>query len=253
MYGPHTTNIAPHFPLWVNTFQPPIDGKRWYHRFSAITSKAGGFDLVRDVLHGPLGSLYPTNTTHWQKEGDSMTFLYLVPTGMNDPEQPGWGSWAGRYGLNTNYPGKPYYWANQVDAWCGTTNRDNTVARWAAALQNDFRARLDWCVKTGRAANHPPMPKVQGASRRTARPGERITLNASDSIDPDGDRLELFWEFYPEAGTYAGPLRVQTNGTGMITFEVPNSSAVLHWILHATDNGTPRLTRYQRVVVTIQP
>jgi len=31
---------------------------------------AGGFDLKRDVLtgHGPLGALYPTNTTHPQKE-----------------------------------------------------------------------------------------------------------------------------------------------------------------------------------------
>ena len=27
-----------------------------------------------------------------------MTFLYLVPTGMNDPAEPTWGSWAGRYG-----------------------------------------------------------------------------------------------------------------------------------------------------------
>ena len=79
---------------------PELDGKRWYHRFSALTATAGGFDLQRDVLtgHGPLGALYPTNTTHPQKEGDTMTFLYLVPTGMNDPEQPTWGSWAGRYG-----------------------------------------------------------------------------------------------------------------------------------------------------------
>ncbi|HTD86219.1 MAG TPA: nucleoside hydrolase-like domain-containing protein, partial [Candidatus Binatia bacterium] len=55
MYGAHTTNIPPPFGVWVNTFQPPIDGKRWYHRFSTITSKAGGFDLVRDVIenHGP--------------------------------------------------------------------------------------------------------------------------------------------------------------------------------------------------------
>ena len=58
---------------------PPMDGKRWYHRFSALTATAGGFDLERDVLtgHGPLGALYPTNTTHRQKEGDTMTFLYL--------------------------------------------------------------------------------------------------------------------------------------------------------------------------------
>ncbi len=89
-FGDHTTTIAPPFAIWVNTFQPPVEGKRWYHRFSALTSQAGGFDLKRDVLtgHGPLGALYPTNTTHWAKEGDTMTFLYLVPTGMNDPNEP---------------------------------------------------------------------------------------------------------------------------------------------------------------------
>ena len=72
-----------------------------------------------------------------------MSFLYLVPTGMNDPSQPGWGSWAGRYGLNPEYGGKPYYWANQADAWQEETHRDNTLKRWAADLQNDFRARLE--------------------------------------------------------------------------------------------------------------
>lgn len=254
MYGKHTTNVAPLFELWVNTFQPPMDGKRWYHRFSAITSKAGGFELVRDVIqnHGPLGALYPTNTTHWQKEGDSTTFLYLVPTGMNDPDHPTWGSWAGRYGLNTNYPGQPYYWANQLDAWNATTNRDNTLARWAADLQNDFRARMDWCIKSGPQANHPPMPRVRGGLRRTVNSGEPVTLDATESTDPDGNRLNLFWEFYPEAGTYMGALEVKTNRVGNITFEAPKRNALLHWILHATDTGRPPLTRYRRVVVEVK-
>jgi len=182
-----------------------------------------------------------------------MTFLYLVPTGMNDPEHPLWGSWAGRYGQNTNYPGRPYFWANQLDVWNGITNRDNTLARWAEALQNDFRARMDWCVKSGHAANHPPTPKVRGALQRTAKPDERITLDASDSTDHDGDRLKLFWEFYPEAGAYNGPLQVQTNGTGIVTFDAPKTYAVLHWILHATDSGSPPLTRYQRVLIKVRP
>ena len=84
------TEIEPPFALWVDTFRPELDGRRWYHRFSAITAKAGGFDVERDLRrdHGPLGPLYPLNTTHPQKEGDTMTFLYLVPTGMNDPQEP---------------------------------------------------------------------------------------------------------------------------------------------------------------------
>ena len=97
-FGDHTRREPP-WTIWVDTFRPEIDARRWYHRFSPLTAKAGGFDLERDVLtgHGPLGALYPTNTTLPQKEGDTMTFLYLMPTGMNDPMQPTWGSWGARY------------------------------------------------------------------------------------------------------------------------------------------------------------
>jgi hypothetical protein len=38
----------------------------------------------------------------------------------------------------------------------GTTHRDNTLHRWAVHLQNDFRARLEWCVASVKKANHPP-------------------------------------------------------------------------------------------------
>lgn len=92
-FGEHT-RTGPPWTLWVNTWQPEIDSRRWYHRFSALTANAGGFDLQHDVLtgHGPLGALYPANTTHPQKEGDTASFLHLVPTGMNNPEEPTWGS-----------------------------------------------------------------------------------------------------------------------------------------------------------------
>src|SRR5438093_10739217 len=99
--------------------------------------------------------MYPLNTTHPQKEGDTMTFLYLVPTGMNEPEHPEWGSWAGRYGLMPDAGGRTYFWANAEDVWEGSGHRENTLKRWAADLQNDFRARLEWCVKDYADANHP--------------------------------------------------------------------------------------------------
>ncbi len=257
-FGDHTAKIAPPFPLWVDTLRPELDGRRWYHRFSALTATAGGFDLRRDVLsgHGPLGALYPTNTTHVQKEGDSMMFIYLIPTGMNDPEQPTWGSWAGRYGLNEAYGGRRYHWANQADEWEGTTHRENTLKRWAAHLQNDFRARMDWCVASVADANHPPVPRIKGDLRRTAVPGQVITLDARGSSDPDGDRLSFEWVFYPEAGTYRGPLpELKGRTASRVSFRVPDARTkqTLHLIAVVTDDGSPPLTRYARVIVTIVP
>jgi hypothetical protein len=257
-FGDHTAKIGPPFSLWVDTFRPERDGKRWYHRFSALTAKAGGFDLVRDCLtgHGRLGALYPTNTTHWQKEGDTMTFLYLVPTGMNDPEQPTWGSWAGRYGSNTNFPNARYFWANQTDEWNGATNRDNTLARWAEAIQNDFKARLDWCVKGFAQANHPPTPRIKGGLARTVIFGATLQFDASESSDPDGNRLRFHWFHYPEPGSYrGGPIEIQNAISAKASFAAPrvSSAQTAHFILAVTDDGSPPLTRYRRVVVTIAP
>jgi hypothetical protein len=242
----------------VDTYRPELNGQRWYHRFSALTATAGGFDLERDVRtgHGPLGALYPTNTTHPQKEGDTLTFLYLVATGMNDPEQPAWGSWAGRYGRNPNYKDRPYYWANQEDTWQGSTHRDNTLKRWAVPIQNDFRARMDWCVKAPAAANHPPVPRVRGALRRTVASGAQVVLDARDSSDPDGHALKFEWVYYPEPGSYRGSApRLQGAASPQASFTAPpvDSVRTLHILLVVTDAGSPPLTRYQRVVVTVDP
>jgi hypothetical protein len=257
-FGEHTRREPP-WKIWVDTFRPELDGKRWYHRFSALTARAGGFDLKRDVLigHGPLGALYPTNTGLPQKEGDTMTFLYLVPTGMNDPMQPTWGSWAGRYGLNQKEAPHPYYWANQQDDWEGTTHRDNTLKRWAVHLQNDFRTRLNWCVATVNKANHPPVPHCQddssGKSLFAQAPvGKPFRLSAAGTTDPDGDRLRYRWYVYPEAGTYAGKPAIADSGSVQAMLQVPTDAAgkTIHVLLEVTDDSAPALTRYRRVVVT---
>ena len=257
-FDEHTTTIDPPFPIWVDTFRPEIDRKRWYHRFSALTATAGGFDIERDVRtgHGPLGELYPTNTTHKQKEGDSGTFIYLIPNGLNAPDQPGWGGWAGRYGPRDGFAGKPYYWANQTDAWNGTTNRDNTLARWAAHLQNDFAARMDWCVRDLGDANHPPQVKLAGEPMRKVRPGERVAIDAAGSSDPDGDKLVFQWLVYPEASAYRGPLPAidgRDTSTASLVAPAVERKASVHVILTVTDSGSPPLARYARVVLDIEP
>jgi hypothetical protein len=246
----------------VDTFRPALDNKRWYHRFSILTATAGGFNLQRDVRtgHGPLGALYPTNTGLPQKEGDTMAFLYLVPTGMNDPHQPAWGSWAGRYGPNEEWPGESYFWANQTDTLRGTTSRDHTLARWAADLQNDFRVRMDWCVNPREQANHRPVAVVNhrpGSAilRLNARAGSEIELSAAASSDPDRDVLAYEWCVYGEAGTYRGQVALSSTNSMETRLTAPAVSKpeTTHVILRLKDDGQPGLCSYRRVIITVVP
>jgi hypothetical protein len=255
-FGEHTWNVEPAFTFWAYPFLPDMDGGRWYWRFSVITKKAGGFDLKRDVLegHGPLGKLYPTNTGIPQKEGDSLTFLRLIPNGLNEPEHPEWGSWAGRFGLREEAKGRNYFCPNVRDTIDGKTHRDNTLARWAAHLQNDFRARMEWCVHDYAGANHPPVVKLADEATRVVKAGERIELDATQSSDPDGNGLTFAWIVYPEASEYRGPAPAFADAAASrTTITIPPAAAgkAIHLIVIVTDNGAPALTRYGRVIVEV--
>jgi len=161
-------------------------------------------------------------------------------------------------GLNENFPGTRYYWANQTDAWNGASSRDNTLARWAADLQNDFRARLDWCVKSPREANHAPQAVVNGVGgkeilRITARSGQEVALNAGSSHDPDGDVFAYEWSVYREAGTYQGEATLANVSSPLAVLHVPSDAGgrTIHVILALRDKGIPPLAAYRRVIVQV--
>ena len=186
-----------------------------------------------------------------------MTFLYLIPTGMNDPEKPGWGSWAGRYGLMPDANGRPHYWANQPDTWNNTTHRDNSLIRCAADLQNDFRARLDWCVKSKNEANHKPIAILNGIAGSepfivNARPGTELTFSAEGSSDPDGNRISYRWEPYPEAGNYKITPRIDRADQQTARIKIPEAPGELHILLILRDHGEPPLAAYRRAIIQIE-
>jgi hypothetical protein len=260
--GPTKQGHDDQIVLHVETGYPTMDGGRWYHRFRPLTQKAGGFNVEHDVKtgHGALGTLYTT-----PKEGDSWTFVYLIPTGLSDPAQPMWGGWAGRYGPRGDDPRNKrgpqraqFYWANQRDTWQDVTSRDNTVRRFAAHLQNDFKARLDWCVaKRFEDANHEPVAHCQGDATRNvlfveAAVGKPLKLTAAGTTDPDGDRRAYRWFAYAEPGTYQGDVSIENATARDATLRVPGNSGgkTIHVILEVTDSGAPPLTRYRRIVVT---
>jgi hypothetical protein len=203
--------------------------------------------------HGPLGALCPHRGRKNELGGaDSETYLGLIPNGLSDMDHPDWGGWGGRL---KRAPGSETQWIDLVPQIKGQ-RRGPTICRWAPHFQNDYQARLDWCVKEFDQANHPPRPVLNGdeslkAVEITARPGQRIKLDATGSSDIDKDELSYTWRFYPEAGTYLGWIDIENANKINASLIVPNdaSGAVLHILLVLTDNGSPPLTRYRRLVI----
>ena len=117
---------------------------------------------------------------------------------------------------------------------------------------------MDWCTHTYPEANHPPVPALGHPEKFTMRSGDVFSLDASGTTDPDGDSLSYWWFSYPEAGTFKGDRKLwfyAENLYDVHTIVAPQveKPETIHFILKVTDKGSPALSRYKRVVVTVIP
>ena len=259
----------------INSFIKGIDNERISNHWLAENIQQG---------HGPLGAAYPD--VSWGMEGDTPSWLNLIPDGLSDPEHPDWGGWGGRYELykpdfasqkkgGSGVPFEPEtrkIWTNASDNYTPYVPNDYgrtvqlandtftgdkvTLWRWRDDFQNDFAARMEWCTKSYEDANHAPVPVLNNPEEITVKSGEGFNLNARPSTDPDGDHLSFLWFNYPEAGTYKKfiPLASPENGSNVyVVAPVVEKKETAHFILRVTDHGNPPLSGYKRVIVTILP
>lgn len=114
---------------------------------------------------------------------------------------------------------------------------------------------MDWTINDYENANHPPVAKLNHANEIEVKSGDEILLDASVSEDPDGDKLSYEWIFYREAGTYSAMTNIENPKNTMLQIEAPivDSPKQLHFVVRVLDDGEPTLTRYKRIIVTVEP
>jgi len=209
--------------------------------------------MGRNILtgHGQLCAGYEHRSGAFRSEGDTPAYWHQIDVGLRSLEHPAYGGWGGRFVRETGRGMSRNTWRGARD----DGNLHKPLWRWTAAIQNDWAARADWGMTADlKNANHPPTAKVVGLLDRTVKPGEKVTLSAEGSFDPDGDKLSFRWWRYDDVDTSKATIDITSAATQSgASFVAPDERGkTIHFILEVTDDGDPPLTRYQRVIFTIE-
>jgi len=199
--------------------------------------------------HGNLGAIYPKY--RYGVEGDTPSFLYVWPNGLNDPEHPGSAGWGGTFARSTCPDTTTTAFNNHAGHIRVISRKYETL--FYPAIFNHFAARMDW-AKNG-TGNRNPIVIVNGDEdlatiKLSPEPGTSVPLDASASHDPESNRLKFSWYVIPEAGTYNKVVKITGGDSARVMVEVPSDATgkTIHVICEVTDDGTPNLTGYRRII-----
>ena len=200
--------------------------------------------------HGQMGKVYPHYL--WGVEGDTPSFLHVMPNGLNDPDDPTQVGWGGMHSFQMSPDGKTMAWTNwQQPLKSVSQSYEDSFYRDEF---NDFAARMAW-AQDGRG-NRNPIISINGDEslkpvHMKAKAGECLFVNASVH-DPDGDEVSVKWWIQKSVDYIDEPVLVVAEGpSGCVYFDETMKGRTFHVICQANDDGDFNLPAYRRIIVSV--
>ena len=205
---------------------------------------------------GALGGEYPTYK--WGVEGDTPSFLYVMPNGLNNPEDPHQCGWAG-------YHERGMCADSLTTAWTSWQEPVRSISvgykqRFYPDELNDFMARMQWAAEgKGNLNPYVVIPNdtinITITKKKKVKKGTMIplSLDASKSFDPDGDNLQFSWWQQPEIGKTK--VKIEQADQPIATLRIPADAKgdTIHIICEVHDDGPYHLPAYRRIIIKSVP
>lgn len=181
-------------------------------------------------------------------EGDSMTFVPLLPMGLRGAGEKGFETPLGVLYEDGAEP--PAFVGNPFAGDLGAFNP------CLKPLWEEFAARAAWCSHEPDACIHAPMVGLACPADATAAPGESVAL-AATAADPDGRELLTLWEYDQLVSSYAGmrPVRPWDPVSASTAVTVPADAKPgdrLVFTFAARNVADHPISRYAQVAVTVR-